>query len=538
MWTIAIVDDERQVLSGMQRIIPWQELGAEPVGEAMDGAAGLKLVLDAQPDIVITDIYMPVQSGLDMIEELRKQHYDGKIIILSGYSDFEYARQAMRLGVDDYLTKPVTVQTLREVLGKAIDALEQDRAKALETDEWRRKLLVYEPFVEQERLKALVSGVGGPDGIAPSLAAEGKRQYRVAVVEIVRNERMEGLRADDWNLFRFAVGNIAKELAEELGLEATAVELYGHQMALLLRFAGDTANDDSRERTVGYARRLIRAAAEYLRIRLQIGIGGMKALPKDIAASTEEAFQGLHEKLCVLDEAYPVFIYKSKRDEEARKFAELRPTRYYHEIASALRQLQQETAAEAVEKLTARLCEWPGLTAAEVQRVAREVWTICKYLLHEANIPLEEAFPSEDVEKELAELITPQRMRDWALAKVSAVCARFGKSENVRHKQAIDFMLGYVHEHYAEDLRLADLAEKVYISRNYLSNIFRSATGETFNDYVTKVRMEKAKSMIAEGKLMVYEIAEKVGYKNVPYFTTLFKKHTGRNPSEFARVSG
>ncbi|MDF2961991.1 MAG: two-component system response regulator, partial [Paenibacillus sp.] len=86
-----------------------------------------------------------------------------------------------------------------------------------------------------------------------------------------------------------------------------------------------------------------------------------------------------------------------------------------------------------------------------------------------------------------------------------------------------------------EDLHLSELAEKVYISRNYLSTIFRQATGETFNNYVTRVRMEKAKSMILEGRWMIYEVAEKVGYKNVPYFTTQFKKYTGNNPTEFVK---
>jgi two-component system response regulator YesN len=96
-------------------------------------------------------------------------------------------------------------------------------------------------------------------------------------------------------------------------------------------------------------------------------------------------------------------------------------------------------------------------------------------------------------------------------------------------------MIRYIHENYAQDIRLAELAEKVYISRNYLSTIFRNATGETFNDYVTRVRMEKAKNLLLEGKLMVYEVADQVGYKNVPYFTTLFKKYTGRNPTEFVK---
>lgn len=538
MWTIAIVDDERQVLSGMRKIIPWQELDAKPAGEAADGEEGLRLILAEKPDIVITDIYMPVKNGLDMIEELRKMSYDGKIIILSGYSDFEYARQAMRLNVDDYLSKPVTVKTLKDVLGRMIGQLEHDRAKALQADEWQRKLMLYEPFVEQERLKALVTGAAVFDGGVrwPDAAAKAeKRQYRVAAVEIMRNERVDGMSPTDWHLFRFAVGNIANELAAELRLEVQPVELYGQQTVMLLSFPADVHNDDSRRQAVLFASKLIRAAAEYLRIQIQIGIGAMKGETKDIADSTEEAFQALHTKLCVPDEAFPVFVYKRKQDAEGRKVHELRPVRHYHEIAQALGSLQQDLAAEAVERLAALLRDWPELTAAELQRVAREVWTICKYTLHETGHGLEEAFPAADIERELTALVLPLQFREWAQAKIKAVCARFSRSENLRHKQAVDFMVRYVHEHYAEDLRLADLAEKVYISRNYLSNIFRDSTGETFNDYVTKVRIEKAKSLLMEGKLMVYEVAERVGYKNVPYFTTLFKKHTGRNPTDFVK---
>lgn len=538
MWTIAIIDDEWQVLSGMQKIIPWQELNSAPAGYAENGEQGLQLVLDTQPDILITDIYMPVKNGLDMIEELRKERFDGKIIILSGYADFEYARQALRLDVSDYLSKPVTVQTLRDVLGKTIEQLEQERAKALKEDEWKRKLVLYEPFVEQERLKSLVFGVGNGHGteFAHEVESTGTALYRVEAVEIIRNERVEGMKTNDWNLFRFALGNIAKELAEELGFDAMMIELYERQMALLLRFDVQTSRDESRLQAVAYARRFVQAAQDFLRIGIQIGIGGMKEHPKEISGSTEEAFQALQEKLCMTDEAFPIFIYKSKRDANARNLTELRPISNYQEIASALRQLQQEAAEDAVKRLMERLQEWSGLTVAELQRVAREVWTICKYSLYEVDIPLEEAFPTKDIDKEIVDIITPQRFYDWALAKVGAVCTRFGKHENIKHKQAVDFMVTYIHEHYAEDLRLAELAEKVYISRNYLSNIFRSVTGDTFNEYLTKVRMEKAKSLLAEGKMMVYEIAEKVGYKNVPYFTTLFKKYIGRNPTDFVKI--
>lgn len=96
-------------------------------------------------------------------------------------------------------------------------------------------------------------------------------------------------------------------------------------------------------------------------------------------------------------------------------------------------------------------------------------------------------------------------------------------------------MTQYIHEHYAEEVTLAELSEKIYISRNHLSIIFKNMTGETFNNYLTRVRMEKARELLMERKMLVYEVAERVGYKNVPYFSTLFKKMTGLNPTDFIK---
>ncbi|MCL6459514.1 MAG: helix-turn-helix domain-containing protein, partial [Gorillibacterium sp.] len=99
------------------------------------------------------------------------------------------------------------------------------------------------------------------------------------------------------------------------------------------------------------------------------------------------------------------------------------------------------------------------------------------------------------------------------------------------HRQVVDFMTHYIHEHYADDVTLVDLSDKVYISRNHLSIIFKNMTGETFNTYLTRVRIEKARELLLDRNMLVYEVAELVGYKNVPYFSTLFKKITGMNPT-------
>lgn len=135
MWKIAIIDDERQVLQGMKRAIPWEELGAEWAGEALNGEDGLAMIRATSPDIVITDIYMPVMSGLEMMEQLRNEGFKGKIIILSGYSDFEHARQALRLQVSDYVSKPISLPTLRTILHKVIAELLREQEKVIRQGE-------------------------------------------------------------------------------------------------------------------------------------------------------------------------------------------------------------------------------------------------------------------------------------------------------------------------------------------------------------------------------------------------------------------
>jgi len=140
------------------------------------------------------------------------------------------------------------------------------------------------------------------------------------------------------------------------------------------------------------------------------------------------------------------------------------------------------------------------------------------------------------VELEIRGIARLDQLRAWLYEKIERTLRNQQQwSDNARHKQAMEFMIDYIHEHYAEDITLNDLSKKVFISRNYLGDIFRKATGESFNDYVTRVRMEKARTLLLEGRFLIYEIAEQVGYKNIPYFSTLFKKYTGLNPSDVVR---
>jgi len=537
MWRIALIDDDLQVLQSMRKAIPWEQLDAECAGEALDGEAGLALVERAKPDIVITDVYMPVMNGLDMIEALRARGYEGSIVILSGYSDFEYAVKALRLGVDDYLSKPITVRTLESVLERAIGSLEEKLAAAIEREDLRKKLELYEPFVEKEWLRALVSGTKQPGELeayvrAHPLLTAGR--HLVMDVELVRPERLAGI--GDWNLYRFAVGNIAEELLRERGMNGSVIQLHGNHMGVLFHLPVDACEDGQRPALRELGEALIGAAYHYLRIQLHIGIGRIKPDWPDIRVSAEEALASLYARSCPLGPDLDIYRYGSEEapDEPAGRTM-LRTAAFYRELAEAVRQSQTERAQELVRSFTGRLAESEHTKPSFLQQIAAEVCTICKYALFETGVAIEEKTDLSEWHRESGSIARIDELERWLLAKLEWIGSCGGLKENLKHKQALAFMLDYIHENYAKDITIAELAEKVYISRNYLSHIFRKATGETFNNYVTRVRMEKARTLILEGKHLIYEVAEMVGYRNVPYFSTLFKKVIGVNPSELMR---
>lgn len=352
MWKIAIIDDDPNLLDGMREAIPWADLNIQWVGEGLDGEEGLDLVKELKPDIVITDISMPVMNGLEMIERLREQDYKGRIVILSGYSDFEYARQALRLNVDDYLSKPVTVNNLKKVIERVTRKLEED-----------------------------------------------------------------------------------KQLRKDTGQEL----------------------------------------------------------------------------------------------DEIRDVAEIRHVQFYRQLAGAIRNAQEEQAKALIASYTSQL---ESLSKRELRILANDLWAVIAYSLLDIGIDLKQIYPSFEPMPDADGSYSPATLQLWLEDMVATILNSKLMSDNVKHRKIVEFVIRYIHEHYMEDLTLGTLADEVQISKNYLGQIFKNVMQEPFNHYVTRVRMEKAKDMILEGKMYVYEVAEKVGYNSISYFSTQFKKYTGYNPTD------
>ncbi|ASA23884.1 response regulator transcription factor [Paenibacillus donghaensis] len=528
MWKVVIIDDDFQVVRGLRKVIPWVELDAEFAGEAIDGESGLKLIEEVNPDIVLTDIYMPVMNGIQMIEQLKAWNFAGRFVILSGYNDFEYARTALRLGVDDYLTKPVTVDQIRSVLSETIEKLEETYLQRLELGggESRER---QEPLSLGEWLVAVLNGWSQEPGLPPASLKEQK--YTVMVMEVLWTERIRSISLADWNLFKFAVSNIVAEVFGHEWPESCFVWLFGNHAALLLPSAACEPEEEIVQAADRLGELIVSSMKTYLGLEIRYGIGNVKDGWSGIKVSCDEAMQRLFEKLPLNlknnDQA-------SSGGEADISSEELQLTDYYQSMTKAL---QEERDDEVMDLFRLYLNgRQPSLPVDPLfyRVLAVELWT----LLHNAMLMAGLPGRNEDeglAMRELSGMTGLPKIEEWLEMQIRGLRKAQAPAIHEKHRKAVQFMIEYIHTHYAEDITLELLASQLYISKNYLNQLFKKVTGETFTNYVIRVRIEKAKALLLDGSHLIYEVSEMVGYQNVPYFSTLFKKYCGVSPSELMK---
>ncbi|UUZ96754.1 helix-turn-helix domain-containing protein [Paenibacillus sp. P25] len=358
-----------------------------------------------------------------------------------------------------------------------------------------------------------------------------RRSHMVIGLELMNTDRISNLTLTDWSLFRFALANIIREPLAEDWPDSDFIELHSHHGAVVFHIDPAMPEEEALRRIHAVAERITECIHLYLKLVVRIGFGGIKKSWRDISDSTEEAFLDLLQQTMKLEHGGQPML-------AAEKAFTIRPIKFYQELAEAITYSKEEATNRVIDDYVAQLEHIWGqgtVTPAYLQYLCRELWTILAYSLYSTGVVLDELFPETALTEELAAVQTPDDLRRWLQSKIRVIASSRGWNENSKHKEAVDFMIQYAHEHYAEEINLEDLSKELYLSRNYLNQIFKKATGETFTNYVIRLRMEKAKALLIEGKYMIYEIAERVGYKTVPYFSSVFKKYYGMNPSELGK---
>jgi len=507
METVFIADDEANIRDGLKCIVDWEELGFTVCGEAGNGEDALKEIIRLNPSLVLLDIRMPKLYGLEVIEQAKQHGFSGTFVILSGYSDFNYAQTAMKFGVKYYLTKPMDEEELEKVAQEVYTAIQKERQKKEDDDFFRRKS-------KKEILQDMLRGEVRYDLINLKELNLEAETYQVVLYENFRIGEIE-LPYQFADMFKVAdsgtdsfehfvvmgknvlllKGKLAIEKFQRFLKHYESIPQKGSPLDTLFIAYGETVND-VRELKSSYKQAAALLGRRFFCEKGQHVLGYMELLEQQ-----KEKF--------VLD--------KAKVEGYCTALADYLQTFNRRKVQEVLRDLENylyhaESDISAVKLFTTDLY--------------LQVKETMNHRYNAVSIPF-------DSNQDIIAFINRQNylyeITDYFAEQFEVVMGSIGNSSR---DSVLDDILYYIEHNYPSNLKLEGIAALFGYNSSYLGKIFNKTVGESFNSYVDQVRIKHAIELLVENKHKVYEIAELVGYKNVDYFHKKFKKYVGESPAE------
>ena len=538
MCRVLIADDEPKVLLLIRNLIEWDELGLELVATANDGVSALALIEEQRPDIVITDIRMPGHDGIELIARAKARYPAINFIIISGYRHFDYAQQAIRFGVEDYLLKPLKALEINQTLRKMSEKHRlSDQQKQRQEDDARRR---------NERFVALLADAarhGDDNPLAGASLEKVNSDYGLALrpggfqAFVVKADVDSA--AHNATVRRLLHDKTTTTISDALRPLCHVCVLHGDERGVHGVINFDEAQKKALRRALVGVIDALQAQGELFgRIKVSVGLGRPSTELAGIALSCREAQAAVSDRLIVgtgriIDPASSEAAAAGNDDLVSRVFSPERRRRLLQgiEILDAtavfvvideiaqLAATQNDLRGEAVYALFDECCQ--ALLFAlksqnavdawvdEQQRTAREQRAMCH--------------AQRDVFALLARLAT------GAIEHVAAL-RQSESARPVRDAQK------YIAAHYAQAIGLEAISQRAGFNPTYFSALFKKETGMNFIDYLTDVRVREAKRLLADPRQSIADIAEAVGYSDVKHFSRLFTRCTGIQPSKYRKL--
>ncbi|MFB6365895.1 response regulator [Paenibacillus elgii] len=525
MYRVFLVDDEPFIMEGLAYLIDWERHGLQIVGKAADGAEALEALAAETIDILITDIQMPHMNGLELIRSVRELQPDVKFIILSGYNDFDYVKEGVTLGIENYLLKPVNTEELIRTLTGTVAKIEQSVYKEESIKrhlEIIRDNLLYRwvtASIESEELRNRAELLGIRLGLPGYVVSTIKLLFDQEQAEVSsRAETIAAVRA------------YCQRTAQSYGPgQAVFADLEGD----LVLIAGLTSEID-RPVFVRFMAELQAAIRERWGLPLLVTVG--EASKGEASAHRSYRTAKRMQDYYVLAPhdgplTYETPALTTAAEPAAPAHAELA---YFCKLLSAGK---KDEALAWVKEAFARLRETEGLAPSDVQNTAMAVLAAA---VHHANMMRQEHEGAIGDYKHLfSQVVKPQTMQELEkLVERFVDRALFASGAAEReYTPVIRQVLREVERRYGDELSLKTLSQAFHMNPVYLGQLFHKETGETFSDYVNKYRLAQAKALLVESNLKTSDISLKVGYTDTSYFYKQFRKYYGFSPTEYRNWS-
>ncbi|QGG55453.1 response regulator [Paenibacillus sp. B01] len=545
MYRVLLADDEADVREGLRAEIRWEECGFEIAATAENGLEALELAERLLPDVVLTDIRMPFVDGLELVRRLQAALPLAKTVILTGYDEFDYARQAVSLSVDEYLLKPFTAASLTELLRGLKERMDRERAEREDARELREHYYRSLPQLRGQFLSSLLYRRYPEAAIRRkaeqyglSLDGEGCSVSVVRLDESGQASNAGGAeggaaaaaessslrQSPDEELKLFAVLNVA----EEIWSAARRGIAFLHQDSIVLMDfgIGEAGWKESCQQTL---EQLARSVEFYLRLPVTIGTGLPKRSLSELQEAYEEALLALDYRLVPGMDRLVFLQDVERRPSEPLRFDELRE--------QALARCLKVGTAEELEALLADILGEirESHTYSGIQMYLMEVLTAICRTAQSAGVELEELLGAgAQPYAELSRLAGLGEARRWLGELGAAVMQRIAGTRQHAYKDLVEEAIRFTRAHLHDpELSIARVCSHLHISAGYFCGLFKREVKLTFLQYVLQLRMELAQELLRSTELKAFEIAERIGFSEPNYFSFCFKKHTGTTPKEY-----
>lgn len=533
MLTMIVADDEPFIRSSLIHVFKWQEeFGIEIIGEASDGLEAYELCLKLAPDILFTDIMMPLMGGLQVAEKLREAGSPTKIIIISGAQDFSYARDALKVNAEGYILKPVKLPEVREVFHQVVAKLKGEREHQMDVEQLRKQLQDSMPVIRDKFLQNLIAGLyRNEDEIWQKIdyfALPFKRGTALTACVLQLDEyqsAVDKFSEEYKQLLYFSIQNIINEC---LVSHPCSISFVASENEFIMLFCPADAPSPSSISEV--CEQIISNIRKYLRLDASAGIGRACPLAGQLEDSYKDALAAL---VYTFYTGHGSVLYIKDIQPETETLESTYFYKFQARLMNELKAGHTGTVMELLEQLFTRLAR-PKLQIGYVQSICAEMIFTSARALYEID---------EDTRLVLSDRITIMDklylqknitgLKAYMLSLFHDLSAYVAGKNTSKNSRIISKIHSIIQEGYASELSISRLAEEVFLTPNYISLIFKKETGETITDYITRIRMGKAKELLTSTDLKVMEISELVGYENPHYFSTVFKKTVGLHPLKY-----
>lgn len=525
MYKLVIVDDEANIRKGICDYINWQDMGFEVVASFEDGKETIEYLKEYDVDTVLTDIKMAEVSGLELSKYIYENMPHIKVVIISGYKEFEYARKAVEYGVEYYLLKPIKIDEVSRVFEKIKRNLDHIQEKENKSLEERKDFIKMLPELQEQFFVSLI--VGGMSEEKSIL----KRMHMIdldidpkspcILLDIKLNRKINNSEKQykySKEKRRNLINNIFRE--EREGIRYFPAHLSGH----IIKVVAIASKKESQNLLLNKVEKCILEISTFLQ----------SIVDEDfkIKISVEKEF------LNIIDlSSHEILVQTHSLKQASQKF-ELMPEDYERLMQKykLLIGIINDRDFEALDSLTENIYhEFRNIPLPQVQQMTIDMFSLLSSKFLKMGVDLW-VYMKEKVDyQRILNTTTLEELKVLCKNTLQDTMKLLNSRKSTTSQAFVEQAVCYIKENFAKDISLEMIADKFFLNPAYFSRLFKQNTGSTFTDYLIKVRMEKAIKLLELGRYKVYEVSQRVGYKSEKYFFRIFRQYTGYSPTEYYR---